>query len=75
MQEQNSEVNKPLPQNNFIRICITQAICMIVILIAVFVIKMFFGNGYQKVKKWYERNVLDETDVSEIFDGETSDEV
>lgn len=48
---------------------------MIVILIAVFVIKMFFENGYQNVKKWYERNVLDETDVSEIFDGETSDEV
>ena len=59
----------------FFAIFITQTVCIAVILIAVLIIKFFFEGSYTKMQKWYVKNILDETSVSEIFDGEKDDEI
>lgn len=58
------------PKNMYIPICITQAICMAVILIAILIIKFFFEGSYAKLQKWYQKNILDETTVTAVFDEE-----
>lgn len=58
------------PKNMYIPICITQAICMTVILIAILIIKFFFEGSYAKLQKWYQKNILDETTVTAVFDEE-----
>ena len=68
-EEQNSTVENK-PKNMYIPICITQAICMAVILIAILIIKFFFEGSYAKLQKWYQKNILDETTVTAFFDEE-----
>ncbi len=75
MYEEENAVFKSEYKNMFVPVCVTQAVCMAVILIAVFVIKTFFAGSYQKAEKWYAENILDETNVSELFDGETGNEI
>lgn len=68
-EEQNSTAENK-PKNMYIPICITQAICMAVILIAILIIKFFFEGSYAKLQKWYQKNILDETTVTAFFDEE-----
>lgn len=72
--EEKTDVFKKEYSSKFIEICIVQTICVAVLLIGVLIIKFFFGKSYAKFYKWYEVNILDETVISEIFDGETADE-
>lgn len=70
--EEQTEIIEIKPKNMFVPICITQAICIATILIAVLIIKFFFGGSYQKLKKWCGENVLEETRISAVFDEESS---
>lgn len=69
--EEKNDVSKEKTSIRFTEICIVQTICITVLLIGVLIIKFFFANSYAKFYKWYEINILDETVISEIFDGET----
>lgn len=70
MTETENKVIKKAHKNMYMPICITQAITVAVILIAVLIIKFFFDGCYSKMQKWYIKNILDETKVTQIFDGE-----
>lgn len=45
-----------------------QAVCTVIILIAVIVMKYFFGGYYKTVKKWYDKNFCAETSISEVLE-------
>ncbi len=75
MTDTENKANEIKPKNTYMQICMTQAVCIAVILIAVLIIKFFFKSGYEKAQKWYSKYILDETTVSEIFDGENDDEI
>lgn len=70
MTEEQNSMAENKPKNMYIPICITQAICMTVILIAILIIKFFFEGSYAKLQKWYQKNILDETTVTAVFDEE-----
>lgn len=70
MTEEQNNTTENKPKNMYIPICITQAICMAVILIAILIIKFFFEGSYAKLQKWYQKNILDETTVTAFFDEE-----
>ncbi len=59
------------PKNMFVPICVTQAICVAVILIAVLIIKFFFESSYTKLQNWCAKNFLEETTISDVFDEES----
>lgn len=70
MTEEQNNTAENKPKNMYIPICITQAICMAVILIAILIIKFFFEGSYAKLQKWYQKNILDETTVTAFLDEE-----
>ena len=70
MTEEQNNTAENKPKNMYIPICITQAICMAVILIAILIIKFFFEGSYAKLQKSYQKNILDETTVTAFFDEE-----
>lgn len=70
MTEEQNNTAENKPKNMYIPICITQAICMAVILIAILIIKFFFEGSYAKLQKWYQKNILDETTVTAFFEEE-----
>ncbi len=73
--EEQTEVIEIRPKNMYIPICITQAVCVAVILIAVLIIKLFFEDSYQKIQKWCADNVLAETNISQVFEEENLSEI
>lgn len=75
MTEQQNETQKTKPKNMYVAIATTQTVCIAVILIAVLIIKFFFGDSYKKLEKWYDKNILDQTTVSGIFDEEIDIEI
>lgn len=58
--EQNSK-------STFVPICITQAVCIVVILIAMLVIKFQFTGSWQKIRKFCIDNVLEQTKITAQF--------
>ena len=70
--EQQTEITEIKPRNMYVSICITQAVCVAVILIAVLIIKFFFKSSYQKIQKWYDNNILDQTKITAVFDEGTA---
>lgn len=72
--EEKNDVSKEKTSVRFTEICIVQTICITVLLIGVLIIKFFFEKSYANFYKWYEINILDETVISEISDGETVNE-
>lgn len=73
--ENETEIIEIKPKNMFVPICITQAICVAVILIAVLIIKFFFESSYTKLQNWCDNNFLEETVISDVFDEEASSEI
>ena len=63
------------PKNMYASICITQAVCVVVILIAVIIIKFFFESSYIKLQKWCDNNVLEQTVINDVFDEELTSEI
>lgn len=52
----------------YINIIITQAICVAVILLSVFVLKYFFKAEYKEVKNWYNTEIATNTDINEVLE-------
>ena len=73
--ENNYEEIKLTPKNMYVPICVTQAISVVLILIAVVVIKFFFKSKFKKLEKWYAQNMLQETTITANFDEETTSEI
>lgn len=57
------------PKNMFVPICITQSLCVAIILITVLIIKLFFDSSYLKLQKWCHKNFLEHTTIT-AFDEE-----
>ncbi|MBQ8740432.1 MAG: hypothetical protein IJY79_02650 [Clostridia bacterium] len=72
--EDQTEIIEIKPKNMFVPICITQAVCVAVILIAVLIIKFFFESSYAKLQNWCSGNLLEETTISDVFDEEVTSE-
>ncbi len=68
--ENETEVIEIKPKNMYVAICITQAICIAVILIAVIIIKYFFNENFFKLEKWCQNNLFVHTQVTADFDEE-----
>ncbi len=73
--ENETEKVKTNPKNMYIPICITQTICITVIIISVLIIKFFFDTTFKKLETWYTDNILTETTITANFDEETSSEI
>lgn len=65
--EEQSEIKY---KNMFAPICAAQSVCITVILIAVIIIKFFFGGSYEKLKDWCKKTVFEETKITAAFDEE-----
>ena len=73
--EEQSDILEIKAKNMYAPLCITQAICIAVILIVVLIIKFFFASSFETVKNWCQENVLQETIVTANFDEETNSEI
>lgn len=73
--ENQTEVTEIKPKNMYAQICITQAICIAIILIAVLVMKFFFNESFLKLQKWCENTVFEQTEITANFDEEQENEV
>ncbi len=60
------------PKNMFAPISIVQIICVSVMLIVVLIIKLGFGDSFQKLQKWCKGNILEQTQITAVFDGDDS---
>ena len=71
-----NEITLSKPKNRFVDIIITQAICVIIILLALIVIKYFFKDTFAKIENWYNKYICADTEISEILspDGETDED-
>lgn len=72
--EEQTEIIEIKPKNMFVPICVTQAVCVAVILIAVLIIKFFFEGSYTKLQDWCKDNFLEETTISDVFDEDVTSE-
>ncbi len=60
-------VSEIKPRNMFVHIAVAQAICIAVLILSVFIIKLFSPATFEGITHWYTENLLDETSVSEVF--------
>lgn len=60
----------PKPKSYFAHLCVVQAVCIAVMLIAVVVIKLFFKNSYIELGKWCDDNLFEKTKITADFDGD-----
>jgi len=65
-----TEIIEIKPKNMYIPICITQAICIAVILLSVLIVKFFFSSSYAKLQNWCTQNILEETKITAFSDRE-----
>lgn len=56
--------------DNLARLIIAQAVCILIILSSVLVIKYFFKGTYKQLTKWYIDNVCVDTDINEVLEDE-----
>ena len=56
--------------DNFSRLIITQAVCIVIIISSVIAVKYFFKGTYQKLLSWYNENVCVTTDINEVLSDE-----
>ena len=68
--ENETQVLEITPKNMFVPICITQAVCILVILIAALIIKFFFDSGFKTLETWCQNNVFDHRQITANFDEE-----
>ena len=68
--ENETEVIEITPKNMFVPICITQAVCISVIFIAVLIIKLFFANSFAQLEKWCQNNIFEHRQITANFDEE-----
>jgi hypothetical protein len=70
-----NEVIEIKPKNMYAPICITQMICVLVILITIVILKFFFENEFFKLQEWCRGNIFEHTKITATFDEEQSSEL
>ncbi len=53
--------------NMYINVIITQAICVIVILLSVLTVKYLFKGEYKVFKEWYLEEITADTRIEEVI--------
>ncbi len=62
--------------NKWLGIVITQVVCVSIILLSLILMKYFWHDTFDSVKKWYEINICNDTDVNEVLQsGGDNDEI
>ena len=56
--------------DNLTKLIITQAICVLIIILSVITVKYFFGGTYKKILSWYKENICVTTDINEVLSDE-----
>jgi hypothetical protein len=62
-----NEANIPEKSSKWIHITVTQLVCVAIILLSVLVTKFFFKDTYSALQKWYNTNIRNETDITEVL--------
>ncbi|MBQ6848247.1 MAG: hypothetical protein IJO62_04995 [Clostridia bacterium] len=52
----------------YINIIITEALCVVVILLTVLTLKYFFKSDFKDFEKWYEREITADTRIEEVIE-------
>ncbi len=73
--EKDSEIFDIKPKNMFVPMTVVQAVCIGVILIVVLIIKFVSASGFEKLQEFCNKNILEPTHVSDVFDGEDDSEI
>ena len=62
-------------KETFSKIIIIEVICVTIVLLSLLTTKLFFGDIFSGIKKWYESNVCMDTDIEQVIEtkGETGD--
>ncbi len=69
------EILTPKRKEMLFPIIITQSVCIALILLTLFAVKLFFKGTYKEAKKWYDGNFCIDTSISEVLEVGESDEV
>lgn len=56
------------PADSYAKIIAAQAVCVLLIIISVLIMKYFFGGTFKKIEKWYNENICVSTDVNEVLE-------
>lgn len=54
--------------NTFFYITLVEITTVVIVLVSVLILKSFFKDNYAKFFKWYENNILAETNVADIIE-------
>ena len=73
--ENETEIIEIKEKNMYAHICVAQTICIVVILIAAIIIKLFFGKCFLQLKNWCESNLFEHTYITAQFDEDQSSEI
>jgi len=65
---EDNEVINVKKRNMLFPFIITQCVCIAVILLTVFAVKLFFKDTYKKAKYWYEKNICVDTDIASVIE-------
>lgn len=62
-------------KETFSKIIIIEVICVTIVLLSLLTTKLFFGDIFSGIKKWYKSNVCMDTDIEQVIEtkGETGD--
>ena len=70
---QENDILKVSPRPMFIPLVITQAVCIVTLLLGVVAVKYISPKNFKKVRYWCAQNILDEVDLDKMFDGENNE--
>lgn len=55
-------------QGIYLNIIITQALCMLVVLLSVITIKYLFKSEFKTLQKWYLKEFCNDTTIEEVIE-------
>lgn len=54
----------------FYKVVIIESVCVLLIISSIFIVKYFFKSEYPIVFEFYKTEIMSDTDVSEVLNGE-----
>lgn len=63
------------PKNMYVPICMVQAVCISVILIAIIIIKFVCDSGFDTLKNWCVENIFEKTEITANFEEGSDSEI
>ena len=62
-------------RETFSKIVIIEVICVAIVLLTLLTTKLFFGDIFSGIKKWYKANICMDTDIEQVIEtkGEIGD--